>query len=210
MSKMEEYSYNTARIKEVCTAHNLSAYRVMKDLNTGNQQTPQRWMEGRDITVARLIDFCNKYKQDILSFFRVGDKLLSESIQEKNGTEIDTQKDQFVDERIKHIKEIAEIEKRHIREMANKDVENANKIIELKDNIRELVKLEFEKDKEKMMAKYEEQLAKKEQDITLLREQLITLQAQYKELEMSTGSPILNIPLSNTGVADGKAKPYRK
>lgn len=210
MLKMDEYRYNTDRINEVCQAFNLSAYQIMKDLKTGSQMTPRRWMEGRDITVTRLIDFCNKYKQDILSFFRVGDKLLSESIQEKNGTEIITQKDQLVDERIRHIREIAEIEKKHIQELAKKDIENANKISELKDNIRELVKLEFEKDKEKMMAKYEEQLAKKEQDITLLREQLITLQAQYKELEMSTGSPILNIPLSSTGVADGKAKPYRK
>ena len=209
MLKMDEYRYNTDRINEVCQAYSLSAYQVMKDLNTGNQMTPRRWMEGRDITVTRLIDFCNKYKQDILSFFRVGDKLLSESIQEKNGTEIITQKDQLVDERIRHIREIAEIEKKHIQELAKKDIENANKISELKDNIRELVKLEFEKDKEKMMAKYEEQLAKKEQDITLLREQLITLQAQYKELEMSTGGQILNIPLSNTGVAEGKAKPYR-
>lgn len=209
MLKMDEYRYNTDRINEVCQAYSLSAYQVMKDLNTGNQMTPRRWMEGRDITVTRLIDFCNKYKQDILSFFRVGDKLLSEYIQDKNGTEIITQKDQLVDERISHIREIAEIEKKHIQELAKKDIENANKISELKDNIRELVKLEFEKDKEKMMTKYEEQLAKKEQDIALLREQLITLQAQYKELEMSTGNPIINMPLSSTGVAEGKTKPYR-
>ena len=118
---MNEISYNRERFNEVCKECNLTPYRIWKDIHTGNQITPRRWIDGGDIPVSRLIDFCNFYHIDILSFFLLHEERLDDAMKELNSTQEERGSDSFADERINHVKEISELEKTHIKELAEKE-----------------------------------------------------------------------------------------
>ena len=207
---MNEISYNRERFNEVCKECNLTPYRIWKDIHTGNQITPRRWIDGGDIPVSRLIDFCNFYHIDILSFFLLHDERLDDAMKELNSTQEERGSDSFADERINHVKEISELEKTHIKELAEKEIECVRKIGEMRENIRREMKSEFNQDREEITTKYEKKLEQKDSEIVELRQKLVELQTQYKELELYAMRNGANIPLSKLAVSEKGIVGYQK
>ena len=131
-------------------------------------------------------------------------------MKELNSTQEERGSDSFSDERINHVKEISELEKTHIKELAEKEIECVRKIGEMRENIRREMKSEFNQDKEEITTKYEKKLEQKDSEIVELRQKLVELQTQYKELELYALRNGANIPLSKLAVSEKGIVGYQK
>ena len=99
---------------------------------------------------------------------------------------------------------MAELEKKHIREMMQKDIDLARQEAKMREEIRRELKAEFEQVKQTLVDNYEARLRNRDADVAKLQQQLAELTLQYKELESKTEKGYM--PYGTvTGVAD---KPY--
>ena len=102
---------------------------------------------------------------------------------------------------------MADLEKQHLREMMQKDIDLAKKEIEMRDQIRRELKAEFEADKQQIIESYEDRLRDRDNDVAKLQQQLAELTVQYRELESSQGEKGYYPKGTITGVAESA---YRK
>lgn len=180
------YTYNKWRIKEFAEESRLTPSQLGKTVGITNLDTVNRWMEGSIPSVEVLVRFANGNNLSLLEFFKENGedmhKLYSKVEQE---TESKGKSDDIVNviPAITHVQEIARIEKEHLKELMQKEIDLAKREVEMSDNIREKVKAEFNKDKEQIIESYEARLTDRDATIARLQQQLAELTVQYKELE---------------------------
>mgnify|MGYP007115374222 FL=1 len=155
------------------------------------------------------INFINTFGFDIHEFFYQDGVLMSESIKEENSKCSDETPSQSVPTdttalELAHVKEMADLEKKHIKEMMQKDIDLARQEAKMREEIRRELKAEFEQDKQTLVDNYEARLRNRDADVAKLQQQLAELTLQYKELESKTEKGYM--PYGTvTGVAE---KPY--
>ena len=83
---------------------------------------------------------------------------------------------------------MAELEKKHIREMMQKDIDLARQEVKMREEIRRELKAEFEQDKQTLVDNYEARLRSRDADVAKLQQQLaeLTLQKRYTIEEPKT------------------------
>jgi hypothetical protein len=204
------YKYNNTRIKEFAESKGIGGRTIANKMGMTNDLAPRGWINCTEkIYMHHFINFINTFGFDIHEFFYQDGVLMSESIKEENSKCSDESSSQSVPAdttalELAHVKEMAELEKKHIREMMQKDIDLARQEVEMTDRIREKVKREFEQDKQQIIESYEERLRERDADVANLQQQLAELTLQYKELESKTEKGYM--PYGTvTGVAD---KPY--
>lgn len=188
-----KYSFNFTRFKKLKEERNLSVYRIKKDINRTSPEGIQRWLAHGELRGEDIVDVCNAYGISPIEFFLCdGQPMITESNSETDTTsesEILKLQLQLTTERAEmektHLQAVADLEKAHIRELMQKDIDLAKKEAAIREEIRR-----------EMRDEYESQIA-------TLRNQLLDLTAQYRELELTARS-YSNI----TAVADNKGSNY--
>jgi hypothetical protein len=186
------YKYNNTRIKEFAESKGIGGRTIANKMGMTNDLAPRGWINCTEkIYMHHFINFINTFGFDIHEFFYQDGVLMSEAFKEENSKCSDESSSQSVPAdttalELAHVKEMAELEKKHIREMMQKDIDLARQEVEMTDRIREKVKREFEQDKQQIIESYEERLRERDADVAKLQQQLAELTLQYKELESKT------------------------
>lgn len=188
-----KYSFNFTRFPQLKEERNLSIYRIKKDIHRTSPEGIQRWIDGAGLRGEDIVDVCNAYGISPIEFFLCDGQPMTNA--DKSETDTPTESEilklqlQMETERVKiekqHLQAVADLEKAHIRELMQKDIDLAKKEATIREEIRR-----------EMRDEYESQIA-------TLRNQLIDLTTQYRELELTTRS-YSNI----TAVADNKGSNY--
>ena len=167
-----KYKFNSARFSQLRDERNLSIYRIKKDIHRTNPEGIQRWLDGAELRGEDIVDVCNAYNIPPTEFFLCdGHPMVCENESETDMPtefEILKVKSQMATERAEmektHLQAVADIEKAHIRELMQKDIDITKKEASIREEIRR-----------EMRDEYEEQIHN-------LRSQLLDLTTQYHKL----------------------------
>lgn len=187
-SPIMKYTFNGKRVSQYMADNHLSLNRVMKDTKKTNNVTVAKWRDGEVMRGEDILVFCNVYDVNPAEFFLEYEQpLLDEGKRKPHERESDKQKldNALLQQQMTFITERAELEKSHLRELMQKDIDLARREADLRDTIRR-----------EMREEYEEQ-------IQSLRSQLIDLTAQYRELELMTGTRRVSAVAECTGSTYG-------
>lgn len=175
------YEYNKWRIKEFAEATGKTPYQLGALAGITNLNNPKGWLEGKTPNVNTLVKFANGSGISLLEFFSEDGIPMSERYSQ---AEIPAHTDDISTiPLIEHVREVSRMEKEHLAELMQKDIDLAKKEMEMSDRIREKVKAEYNRDKEQIIGSYESRLTERDNTIARLQQQLAELTAQYKELE---------------------------
>lgn len=194
------YLYNKERIKEFIQSSGLTPMAVGRKVGVFNTETCNNWAKGSDIRVSTLLKIAEAYGIDLLEFFIEDGEKMSETYGKKRGEAPPPVAPEGNINYIDYIKEVSEMEKRHLRELMQKDIDLAKKEVEMAERIREKVRQETAADKQQIIDSYEARLTDRDKTIGQLQQQLAELSAQYKELEASGGKGFR--PYGVTGMAE--------
>ena len=170
-----KYEFNSARFSQLRDERNLSIYRIKKDIHRTNPEGIQRWLDGAELRGEDIVDVCNAYNIPPTEFFLCdGHPMVCENKSETGIPEeskiLKVQLQMVTTERAEiekqHLQAIADLEKAHIKELMQKDIDLARREITIREEIRREMKAEYET------------------QITNLRTQLTDLTVQYRELEL--------------------------
>lgn len=197
------YSYNKWKFKEFAEATGKTHGQIGRMVGVTNSETTEKWINGGVPNIGTIVKFANAAQISILEFFYENGTLMSELYSKsKNGTDQEHISNSI--DSIIHIREISNLEKKHIKEMMQKDIDLARQEAKMREEIRRELKAEFEQDKQTLVDNYEARLRSRDADVAKLQQQLAELTLQYKELESKTEKGYM--PYGTvTGVAD---KPY--
>lgn len=201
---MASYTYNKWRIKEFAEQTGKTHGQLGSMVGVSNQGTTRGWLEGSSPNVGTIVKFANAARLSLLEFFEEDGIKMSE-LYTKVEKKPEIKETQSVIPTIEHVKEISRMEREHLKELMQKDIEIAKKELAMTDRIREKVKAEFNKDKEQIIESYEARLTDRDATIAKLQQQLAELTAQYKELESTKSEKSYLGFGSTTGLAE---KPY--
>ena len=183
------YKYNNTRIKEFAERHKLGGRSIANRMGMSNDLAPRGWIGCTEkIYMHHFINFINTFKLDIREFFYENGVLMSEDKPRRNtNCSLDDLEQDILPEqsalKLAYIKSVAELEKKHIREMMQKDIDLARQEAKMREEIRRELKAEFEQDKQTLVDNYEARLRSRDADVAKLQQQLAELTLQYKELE---------------------------
>lgn len=184
---MGEYRHNELAFATLCEKKGLRNVDLKKMLGMTNTDTINRWRRGEAIRSDAMANICTALGVAPDTFFTLDGQPLCEvgeqkpiSVQEKS------QNVQLLllQQEMQFKEQIAAMERDHLRELMQKDIEVAKKEADIREEIRTAIKQEYES------------------EITQLRTQLIELSAQYKELEVLGGGNRI------TAVADNHGRNY--
>jgi len=172
------YKYNNTRIKEFAEAEKIGGRTIANRMNMSNDLAPRGWIACTEkIYMHHFINFVNTFGLDIHEFFYEDGVLMSDTDKDNNRKCSSSKNTQTVptdtaDIELAHVKEMAEVEKKHIREMMQKEVEFSRKEIELRKQIRQELKEEYNADKQQIINSYEARLTDRDNTIARLQQQL--------------------------------------
>lgn len=199
---MPTYGFNSEFVSNFMNEQNLSNYQLRKKVN-GNARTVARWFKGGDMRTNNLIDMVNILGFNILDFFYEDGVLMSE---------IDKEKDETI-ERL--TRELAEAQKElqstkndasHTEVISNRDKLHQQETLELLRSMMREQQESYERKEESARLRHQEDLKEKDQmilkiqmekneellqakeEIMKLKEEITQLTAQYKELELASGT----------------------
>ena len=194
-----KYAFNSTRFAELMTERKLKKTNVARMLGRSQSYTVQNWMNGEKIESTHIVEICNIFDINPAEFFLLNGRPIVEptrkttsNISEDSISDTPSatmqQQMQFINEKAelekKHLQAISTLEKEHLRELMQKEVDLARRESDIREEIRR-----------EMRDEYESQIA-------TLRNQLIDLTTQYRELEILGGrGPI-------TAVAECKGSNY--
>lgn len=188
------YKYNNTRIKEFAELRRFGGRSIANRMNMKNDLAPRGWIAcSETIHMHHFINFINTFGLDIHEFFYQDGVLMSEAIKKENSKCSDEPSSQSVPTdttvlELAHVKEMAELEKKHIREVMQKDIDFARQEAKMREEIRRELKAEFEQDKQTLIDNYEARLRSRDADVANLQQQLaeLTLQKRYTIEEPKT------------------------
>lgn len=169
-----KYEFNSSRFPQLRDERNLSIYRIKKDIHRTNPEGIQRWLDGAALRGEDIVDVCNAYNIPPTEFFLCdGCPMVCENKSETDTpTELEILKVQLqmATERAEiekqHLQAIADLEKAHIKELMQKEIDFVRRETDVRDIIRR-----------ELQAEYEEQIQN-------LRSQLLELTTQYQKIEL--------------------------
>lgn len=178
-----KYTFNGERVHQYMTANHLSLNRMMKETRKTNNVTVAKWRDGEVMRGEDILIFCNVYDVNPAEFFlEHGQPLLDRykrishdcESNERIANNTLQQQMAFIVERTelekKHAHEISDLEKAHLRELMQKEIDFAHREADFRETIRREIREEYE------------------EQIRDLRSQLMNLTTQYCKVEPLTGT----------------------
>lgn len=182
------FRYNNKKITEYITENSLSLRNVLKKMNMTSDKTLRGWIKGDDIRVSHLLNFANTFNLDLRDFFFENDTLISNEAKAsrtedgKHYTEAD-----MLRMEMQYKDQIAVIEKRHMKELAEKETEIIRREMDTERRIRQELQEQMEAARETLCGRYEQRLAEKEHAIIRLKEKIA--ENDIKKGARTTGLP---------------------
>lgn len=142
-----KYQFNKNRFLELCNEKNLNLNKIKKALGMSNPKAIISWREGGDIRSEHLMRICNAYDVSPAEFFfKDGQLLVTTTLESNKGTNEFSHDTQvaLMNQEIQFIKQKAELECEHLRQLMQKDIDLAKKELKLREEIREEIKAEYE------------------------------------------------------------------
>lgn len=183
------FRYKTSKIKELIASRKIRKVDLRRHFGYSNDVTINRWEKGEDIYVSKLEEICNLTKTSILEFFEFDEKDIKpygiHTPQESETASMPVVENGSIEYILKKEREITDIRLKHQSEMF------ALKESFLKDLTQNTLKLKEEErdnlDKQRMQdwERFNEKMKEKDQELNQLKESLLEMQMQYKELELS-------------------------
>lgn len=194
-TEIMSYSFNEKKFSQLCEDRHLNNVMLQELLGMTNTTPINNWRGGGRMYSSHIVRVCNAFNISPAEFFLQDEEPLHAPELEPTTCNGDSQYMQ-VHQTVAHVEEKAKIEKQymkeisdmkceHIRELMQKDIDLARREAEIREEIRREMRDEYES------------------QITTLRNQLLDLTAQYRELEL-TSSSYSKI----TAVADNKGSNY--
>lgn len=200
------YEYDNKKIAEFIRGEKMSARKAKIALNMSNVKALNGWMSGGDLRTSNLLHFVNTFGLNLLDFFKADGVRLSELIPDSearpatfhakfsktdqpeaayntSNTKENTNESQS--EAPQHMKEMFELREQHLKEMFTKEKELLLREIHNEKLIRQEYEIKLEAAVSKIEESYDRKLNAKDELIEELRQQLIELTLQCKELENS-------------------------
>ena len=190
------YSFNEQRFAQLCKDRHLNNVMLQEALGMTNTTPINNWRSGNRIYSSHIVRICNAFNISPAEFFLKDEEPLQAP--ELDPTACEDKDSQYVQlqQTMANIKEKAELEKRYLKEIADIKCEHVKELMQKdidlarrESDIREAARKELREE-------YEEQIRD-------LRNQLLDLTTQYRELELTARS-YSNI----TAVADNKGSNY--
>lgn len=155
-----KYEFNTTRFAELMIERKLNKTNASRMLGRKNSSTVQNWMDGEKIDSSHLVEICNTFNVSPTEFFlcdgapiilheksEIAPNVNNVAIMDMQQTLLQQQLE-FITERAtlekQQIQAIADLEKQHIRELMQKDIDLAKKEVRLREEIRREIKAEYE------------------------------------------------------------------
>lgn len=178
-----KYEFNTSRFAKLIKDGHLEYRATARKLGISDNGTVQRWEKGKVISTEHLLNICSTFDINPAEFILCDKQPLLTQQEGKSANTANSTDTQLalMQQQNQHLQAVADLEKAHIRELMQKDIDLAKKEASIREEIRR-----------EMRDEYESQIA-------TLRNQLLDLTAQYRELELTARS-YSNI----TAVADNK------
>lgn len=141
-----KYQFNKNRFLELCNEKNLNLNNIKKALGMSNPKAIISWREGGDIRSEHLMRICNAYDVSPAEFFFNDGQLLVTTLESNKGTNEFSHDTQIalMNQEIQFIKQKADLECEHLRQLMQKDIDWAKKELKLREEIREEIKAEYE------------------------------------------------------------------
>lgn len=178
-----KYQFDSKRFARMMDERNLSVYKILKTGIRTNHNVVAGWRDGNVMRGEDIVDVCNIYGLNPIEFFLADDKPMSEIYLHEPPTLETTNKNEsqiaYMQQQIQNVREMAEIEKKHLQAIADLKEQHSQEKSELeKKHLRELMQKEID-------------LAHREADIrdTIRRE----LQAEYEEQIRGLRSQLLDL-----------------
>ena len=174
------YLYNAEKIKEFAQEREMGGRTIANKLNMSNDKAPRGWLAGnKQIRMDHFLNFVNTFKLDLLDFFTQDGSPLSKAQNNAQTTEntLCSVSESVAELKIAHIQAMADMEKEHLREMMQKDIDLAQKELLLNEKIRKQLKAEFADDKQQIIDSYEARLTERDKLIGQLQQQVAELTA---------------------------------
>lgn len=209
------YSYNNKKFKELIESGTVTKTTLRRICGGNNYSTINRWIEGEDIYIKKLLSICNEFNLDLNDFLVITGKNTNRisSNKETDTTQpnidsatiieyerkiasirFDAQKELFK-ERENKIKELATLEiKLHKEAIAEIETERAR------------LKKDYKSEINQVESDFKKQLKEKDIEIFELKKQLSDFQLAYKELELKAYAK----GIRESSAATDTSKPYQK
>lgn len=200
------YTYNDKKLKEMMETKNLSYSKICNLLNTKADKTVKQQIKGGDMFLSRLLEYANTFDLNLLDFFFDNDVLISDTMHNLRKNDVGGEL-KILKKEMEHKEAVSELEKRHIKEIAEKDTECLQKIMDAEKKIRREIRQEFGEERSMLEDKFNSALKEKDNIIKDLRNQIAELAVRYRELEEKNSKN--NYPsYTNTsfGVTEGQTK----
>lgn len=189
------YSFNEQRFAQLCKDRHLNNVMLQEALGMTNTTPINNWRSGNRIYSSHIVRICNAFNISPAEFFLKDEEPLQAP--ELDSTACEDKDSQYVQlqQTMANIKEKAELEKQYLKEIADIKCEHVKELMQKdidlarrESDIREAARKELREE-------YEEQIRD-------LRNQLLDLTTQYRELEILGGrGPV-------TAVAECKGSNY--
>lgn len=160
-----KYQFNKNKFLELCNEKNLNINNIKKALEMSNAKAINSWRAGGGIRSEHLMRICNAYDVSPAEFFlKDGEPLEAVNWEPKEESDGLSQNTKFLlmQQEIQYIKQKAEMECNHLRELMQKDIDLAKKEVKLREEIREEIKNEYENEMTRLRTLLIELSAKKE------------------------------------------------
>ena len=190
------YSFNEQRFAQLCKDRHLNNVMLQEALGMTNTTPINNWRSGNRIYSSHIVRICNAFNISPAEFFLKDEEPLQAP--ELEPTACEDKDSQYVQlqQTMANIKEKAELEKQYLKEIADIKCEHVKELMQKEVDLARRESDIREEIRREMRDEYESQIAN-------LRNQLIDLTTQYRELELTARS-YSNI----TAVADNKGSNY--
>lgn len=189
------YSFNEQRFAQLCKDRHLNNVMLQEALGMTNTTPINNWRSGNRIYSSHIVRICNAFNISPAEFFLKDEEPLQAP--ELDPTACEDKDSQYVQlqQTMATIKEKAELEKQYLKEIADIKCEHVKELMQKEVDLARRESDIREAARKELRDEYEEQIRD-------LRNQLIDLTTQYRELEMITGGHRVN------AVAECKGSSY--
>lgn len=144
-----KYSFNSGRFVQIMRERKLKKTPFARQLGLSNYDTVQNWLDGKKIESTHLVMICNALDVSPVEFFCEEGRPITapqngEMTSTPNRKETPDVSNELMRQQLRFVTERAEMEKEHLRKLMQKDIDFAKKEIELRKQIREEIKAEYE------------------------------------------------------------------
>lgn len=183
---MANYEYDKHKLTEIMAEKNVLKFHLQKHFNYTNGTTIDRWVNGEDIYLSKLLELCNYMEISPMEFILIDGKPLSQINMTELPDELDlpSKKEYYTvaemfDLKMQCNEQVFSLKEQYITELADQKVKLAQEFQE-----------QISRERREMWREHKAELDEKDEEIAALQKALTDLRIQYaKENKVGRSYP---------------------